>query len=150
MILVDHEHFELLAWPCMMMVRWHHARLRVIVFAICLAVFPWEFRPWTFMIDQMLRKKIRQIRAYAFGVQFSFKVALLFWILNISVPFLFCFCYWNCFQTVSRRRGSKFLAFHHRNVDQIACPFCMYCYRKKRFWKKYLKKWPVTPTFFSV
>ena len=64
-----------------------YARLRVIVFAICLAFFPWEFRPWPSWSNAT--EKIHQIRAYAFGVQFFFKVALSFWILNIGVPFFF-------------------------------------------------------------
>ena len=40
--------------------------------AVCLTVFPFEFRPRTFTIG---RKKLDHIRAYDFGVQFSFKVA---------------------------------------------------------------------------
>ena len=34
-------------------------------------------------------------------------------------------------------------------TQQLAC-FCMYCYRKKRFFCKKFSKRPVTPTFFSV
>ena len=72
---VDHEHFEWLAWPCMI-VRWHHWRricLHVPFFS--LPVWPpfrsnFDLRPLPLVST---KKKIYQIRAFDFGVQFSFR-----------------------------------------------------------------------------
>ena len=44
---------------------------RVMFFAVCLTGFPFEFWPRTFTIE-LYGKKIYPIRAYDFGVQFSF------------------------------------------------------------------------------
>ena len=71
---VGHEHYKLLAWPCMI-ASWHHYVTNARTchfFAVCLAVLLFDFRSTTFTIDRLLRKKIYQIRAYDCGVQYSF------------------------------------------------------------------------------
>ena len=55
---------------------WHHdvTNPRTCQFsAVCLTVFPFEFRPRIFTIG-FYGKKLYHIRAYDFGVQFSFKL----------------------------------------------------------------------------
>ena len=62
-----------------MIARWHQCGTmtsqmlaRASFSAVCLTVFPFEFRPRTFTIG-FYGKKLYHIRAYDFGVQFSFK-----------------------------------------------------------------------------
>ena len=64
-----------LAWPCMI-ARWHHwrhTRSHMPFFAVCLTVFPFEFRPRTLTIGLYGKGLIDQTNAYDFRVQFSFK-----------------------------------------------------------------------------
>ena len=81
LIPADHEYLDSVAWPCHdceVAPVWHHdvTNPRTCQFsAVCLTVFPFEFRPRTFTIG-FYEKKLYHIRAYDFGVQFSFKVAL--------------------------------------------------------------------------
>ena len=74
----DHEHFELLAWPCMI-ARWHHWRHK----RSHVSFFRCQFDRHPIRIltsdlhHRILRKNICQIRAYDFGVRFSFKNSFL-------------------------------------------------------------------------
>ena len=77
LILADHEYLDSVAWPCHdceVAPVWHHDVTNARTcqfFAVCLTVFPFEFRPRTFTIG-FYGKKLYHIRAYDFGVQFSF------------------------------------------------------------------------------
>ena len=53
---------------------------------------------------------------------------------------------------MSEQRGSNFLAFHHRNVDEIDMPVlvCIAKFKGKAVFEKGSQKWPVIPTLFSV
>ena len=75
----SYEHFEL--WPCMM-TRWHHWRRHhkcmacSSFFAVCLTDFPTEFWPRT-KDHRISQKKVYQIRAYGFGMQFFVESSLM-------------------------------------------------------------------------
>ena len=76
LIPADHECLDSVAWPCHdceVAPVWHHDvtnAARASFSAVCLTVFPFEFRPRTFTIG--FYGKSYHIRAYDFGVQFSF------------------------------------------------------------------------------
>ena len=82
LIPADHEYLDSVAWPCHdceVAPVWHHdvTNARTCQFsAVCLTVFPFEFRPRTFTIGFYRKNSKNLIRAYDFGVQFSFKSEL--------------------------------------------------------------------------
>ena len=75
-----------------MIARWHQCGTmtsqmlaRASFSAVCLTVLPFEFRPRTFTIG-FYGKKLYHIRAYDFGVQFSFKASTTYLIDIREVP----------------------------------------------------------------
>ena len=73
-----------------MIARWHQCGTmtsqmlaRASFSAVCLTVFPFEFRPRTFTIGFYEKNSIR---AYDFGVQFSFKLLDGYWTMAGSIP----------------------------------------------------------------
>ena len=96
LIPADHEHFELLVWPCMI-ARWHHCVTKARTchfFAVCLTVFQFEFWRRTFTIG-FHEKNIYQIRAYDFGVQFSFENSRKLKLLDEILSTASCWVNWN-------------------------------------------------------
>ena len=109
----DHEHFVSLAWPCMMVRwhHWHHKRSHVpFCFAVCLTVFPFEFRPRTFTIG-FYRKK--SIRSSLMILEWSFPL--------LEHHELSCSCQIDLFKTLMK---------WHWHRDQIAVRPLKTCWRR--------------------
>ena len=121
LIPADQEHFESLAWACMI-ARWHHWSHNAFtchVFAVCLTIFPFVLRPRTLTIGFYGKKKLYPIRAYWSAVFLSKKrikwkwrtvfILLVLSSFPLNLSFVECLCTVKEFN-VRRRKISYFSA----------------------------------------